>query len=237
MPERIQKILSAHGVASRRKAESMILAGRITVGGIPARIGQSAEFGVDEIEVDGIPLAPRGKLVYIMLYKPRGYVTSMNDERGRKTVVSLVEDVGVRVYPVGRLDLDSEGLVLLTNDGLFAHAVMHPSFHRTKTYDVHVRGDADAAVPLLSRPMEIDSRLVRAVSVKLIKRTDDGGVLRVEVSEGRNRQIRKMCEQCGIAVVLLKRVAIGAVSIGFLKSGHWRHLTEEEVLELRADIG
>ena len=228
MLERIQKILSAHGVASRREAERMILAGRVTVGGVTAALGQSAEVGVDEIAVDGVPLAPKEALVYIKLYKPRGYVTTMSDERGRKTVRSLVSDAGVRVYPVGRLDINSEGLLLMTNDGEFANMVMHPSYCKVKTYEVTVDGDASASVARMRRPMEIDGHQVHAASVKMIRRTDGGGVFRIAISEGRNRQIRKMCEQCGLRTLSLKRISIGTVTLGSLKSGQWKHLTEDE---------
>ena len=226
MPERIQKILSAHGVASRREAERMIQAGRVTVDGIPARLGQSAQEGSEKIAIDGIPLAPKGSLVYIMLNKPRGYVTTMSDEHGRKTVISLVADAGVRVYPVGRLDINSEGLLLMTNDGQFANTVAHPSNSKQKTYEAHVRGDSAGAALLMRRPMIIDLQRVHAVSVRLKKRTDDGGILSITICEGRNRQIRKMCEQCGLEVRLLKRVSIGSLRLGSLKTGQWRYLTD-----------
>jgi 23S rRNA pseudouridine2605 synthase len=163
-----------------------------------------------------------------MLNKPRGYLTTMRDERGRKTVVELVSGLSERVYPVGRLDLESEGLLLMTNDGLFANKVAHPSFNKTKTYDVRVRGDAPGAARLLRRPLLIDSHPVQAKSVDVLERTADGGVLRLSVSEGRNRQIRKMCAQCGLVILSLKRVSIGDVELGSLGSGQWRHLTEAE---------
>ena len=228
MAERIQKILSSYGVASRRVAERMILDGRVTVGGIPAKLGQSAEAGIDEIEVDGVLLTPKSEHVYIALNKPRGYVTTMSDEYGRKTVISLVQDVGHRVYPVGRLDMNSEGLLLMTNDGGFAYYVMHPSHNITKTYEVRVNGDTERAVLQLSRPIEVDSHLVSAASVRLKKHTETGGVLSISVKEGRNRQIRKMCAKCGLDVLSLKRVSIGNIVLGSLKAGHWRHLTHEE---------
>ena len=228
MPERIQKILSAHGVASRREAEKMISAGRVSVGGIPAQIGQSVLPGIDEITIDGIPLPPKDENIYIMLNKPRGYVTTMSDERGRKTVASLIADAGVRVYPVGRLDMNSEGLLLMTNDGAFANIVSHPSHNIPKTYEVSVSGDASGAVSLLSRSMVVDFHIVRASSVILKKLTECGGVLRITINEGRNRQIRKMCEQCDLKVLSLKRVSIGQVRLGTLKTGNWRYLTDEE---------
>ena len=232
MFERIQKILSANGVASRREAERLIREGRVTVGGVPAIIGQRARFCVDEISVDNVPLAAVKPLVYIALNKPCGYVSTVRDDMGRKTIIDLVSDAGIHVYPVGRLDMDSEGLLLLTNDGKFANAVAHPSFNITKTYEVKVRGDADGAASLLRDPMEIDSHLVQAVSVHLQKRFDGGGILEVVIREGRNRQIRKMCALCGLRVLALKRTAIGDLTLGSLSSGKWRYLTDEEVREL-----
>ena len=232
MPDRIQKILSAHGIASRREAERMILDGRVTVDGRPASLGQQAIFGVNEIAIDGIPLDPAKSPVYIMLNKPRGYITSASDERGRKTVMDLVAGVGLRVYPVGRLDMDSEGLLLLTNDGKFANSVAHPSFNKLKTYEAEVRGDVARALPMLSAPMEIGDRTIVADSSRLVKETKSGGILEIAIHEGRNRQIRKMCAKCGLIVVSLRRVAIGSVTLGMLKPGQWRYLTEEEVQAL-----
>lgn len=206
----------------------MILAGRVAVNNATAVLGQTAVDGIDEITVDGVSIAPKGGLVYIMLNKPRGFITSMNDERGRKTVMDLVADVGARVYPVGRLDLNSEGLLLMTNDGHFANAVAHPSNNKKKTYDVSVRGDVSTAEELLSRAIDVGSHTVQAVSVELIKRTTEGGVLRIIINEGRNRQIRNMCLKSGLAVQSLKRIKIGALELGSLKTGQWRRLTEEE---------
>ena len=228
VPERVQKILSAHGAASRREAERLIREGRVTINGIKAEIGQSAVYGNDEISVDGAPLVQRGKPVYIMLNKPRGYVTTCSDESGRKTVLSLVEDAGARVYPVGRLDITSEGLLLLTNDGDFANAVAHPSHGKIKSYEVLVRGNVDCAEKKLSCPIAVDEHIVKADSVKLLNRTKDGGSLCISVGEGRNRQIRKMCACCGLEVLSLKRISIGPLKLGSLKKGQWRHLTDEE---------
>ena len=226
---RLQKILSAHGVASRREAEKMILDGRVTVNGSMATLGQSALFGIDDIRVDGAQVGPREEPVYIMLNKPRGFLTTRSDDRGRKTVMELVQDAGARLYPAGRLDMDSEGLLLLTNDGSFTDIVTHPSFGKIKTYEVHVRGNAKEAIPALRRPIEIDSHTVRAASVELLGRAGYLSLLRVAIHEGRNRQIRKMCAQCGLEVETLKRVSIGPLELGDLKPGQWRHLTEGEV--------
>ena len=227
-PERIHKIISSRGLASRRAAEQMIRDGRVTVNGTIAKIGQSAIPGTDDIAVDGVPLAPKEGYVYIALNKPRGYVTTMSDERGRKTVVSLVSDAGLRLYPVGRLDIETEGLLLLTNDGQFANAVAHPSHRVPKTYEAHVRGDAAGAAKLLRTPIEIDSHTVRALSVELAEKTEIGGILIITINEGRKRQIRKMCEFCGLNVSLLRRIAIGPITIGSLKAGQWRYLTDDE---------
>jgi len=231
-PARIQKILSAHGVASRREAERLIMAGRVTVNGIPAMIGQSAQFGHDEIAVDGVPLTPVNELVYIMLNKPRGYITTASDDRGRKTVMDLVVGAGVRVYPVGRLDMDTEGLLLMTNDGKFANSIAHPSYNRTKMYETRVRGDAAGAADMLGLSMEIDSHTVHAASVALTECNTDGGVLHISINEGRNRQIRKMCAKCGLEVLSLKRLSIGPLKLGSLKTGEWRRLTDEECKSL-----
>ena len=227
--ERLHKILSAHGVASRREAERMIVSGRVTVNGETAVLGQKADPGRDVIMVDGRPLADMGENVYIMLNKPRGYVTTVRDDRGRKTVLDLVSGAGCRVYPVGRLDMYSEGLLLLTNDGEFANAVMHPSSIKTKVYEAAVDGDVERAVQTMRSPMFIDGYEVHAESAETISSTAEGGALRISIYEGRNRQIRKMCEQCGLKVMALKRVSIGDLELGGLKTGQWRYLSPDEV--------
>ena len=232
MPERIQKILSAHGIASRREAEKMIMDGRVTIGGVPARLGQSAQFGIDDIAVDNVPLTTSISPIYIMLNKPVGYIATMNDERGRKTVVELVSGVSARVYPIGRLDMDSEGLLLMTNDGAFANLVAHPSNNITKTYEVTVEGNAAGAVAMLRRPMQIDGHSICAISVEYGARPGNGGILTITISEGRNRQIRKMCALCGLKVRSLKRISIGSVELGALHTGQWRYLTQDEVRSL-----
>ena len=231
-PDRLHKLLSLHGVASRREAEDMIRQGRVTVNGDKAQIGQSAYFGVDEIAVDGIPLRQHDEFVYIMLNKPRGYITTMKDERGRKTVLQLVSDVGVRIYPVGRLDMDSEGLLLMTNDGGFANAMMHPRFDHLKTYEVLVNGDISSAVELLSRPMYISGADIKAASVKVVESSGREALISVSIHEGRNRQIRKMCAFCGLRIKSLRRISLGELQLGELKSGQWRHLTEDERITL-----
>ncbi len=235
MQERLQKILSAHGVASRRESERFITSGRVTVNGQTATLGQSADEGSDEIAVDGVPLRKADKKVYIMLNKPRGYITTMRDEKGRKNVAELVASCGVRVYPVGRLDLDSEGMLLLTNDGELAHFLTHPSNEKDKAYEVRVTGDVNSAVKSLSEPMVIDGYTIRPARIKLIRKTSDGAVLEMTIHEGRNRQIRKMCTQVNLKVLALKRVSEGGLLLGELKSGTWRYLSDSEVLLLKRD--
>jgi len=231
-PERIQKILSAHGVASRREAERMIVAGRVYINGAQATVGQSAEVGIDKITVDGVPLSGKDEFIYLMLNKPCGYLTTVKDVRERKTVMDLIAGAGGRVYPVGRLDLNSEGLLLFTNDGDFANSIMHPSFGKLKTYEVEAVGDVYKAVKQLQEPVIIDEHKVQAHKAELVKAVEDGGVLRISISEGRNRQIRKMCSVCGLKVKSLKRISLGSLKLGDLKSEQWRFLTKEEVTTL-----
>ena len=228
MEERLQKIISARGVASRRAAESMIAEGRVSVNGTVAETGMKADPEHDEICIDGVLLPPEQKNVYIMLNKPRGYVTTASDERGRKTVMELVENVGVRVYPVGRLDMDSEGLLLLTNDGEFANMMMHPSNEKTKTYIVSVRGNTENA-EMVSDAIEIDGKMTLPAKVEVLREEKGGGVISVTIHEGRNRQVRRLCEHAGLEVRRLKRVSVGDVSLGTLRTGMWRHLTKQEI--------
>jgi 23S rRNA pseudouridine2605 synthase len=237
MQERLQKILSAHGVASRRESEKLIVSGRVTVNGRTAALGQSADAAGDEIAVDGVPLRKADEKVYIMLNKPRGYVTTLKDEKARKSVADLIADCGVRVYPVGRLDLDSEGLLLMTNDGELAHFLMHPSNEKDKTYEVRVMGEVDSVMKQLSEPMVIDGCTIRPAETSLIKKLPGGAVLSMTIHEGRNRQIRKMCAQAGLKVLHLKRVAEGGIFLGRLKTGAWRYLSDSEVCRLKQGCG
>lgn len=228
MTERLQKILSARGVASRRTAEKMIEDGRVTVNGTAAILGQSADPDMDEILLDGKPLPSSDGSVYIMLHKPRGYVTTLFDEKGRKTAAELVADCGVRVYPVGRLDMDSEGLLLFTNDGEFANRLMHPKHQVDKTYLTWVEDFSDEALQRLKRPIELDGYTIRAPKVRLVR----AGLLEITIHEGRNRQVRRMCDAAGMRVTRLKRVREGVISLGDLPLGKWRYLTQEEVERL-----
>ncbi|MBE6941466.1 MAG: rRNA pseudouridine synthase [Ruminococcaceae bacterium] len=233
MKERLQKILSARGVASRRKAEEWILSGRLQVNGRVAQLGDSADPDVDEILLDGRPLPSEQANVYIMLNKPRGYVTTLSDEMGRQNVAQLVVDCGVRVYPVGRLDMDSEGLLLLTNDGEFANRLMHPKHEVEKTYEVSVKGYHPASTVLLSRAIELDGYPIRQPEVKLVRAEGGRAKYLVTIHEGRNRQVRRMCEAAGMQVLRLRRIREGCLELGNLPLGKWRNLTEDEVAGLK----
>ena len=235
MEERLQKLLSAAGVCSRRAAETYLTAGRVTVNGEPARLGQRADPDRDEILVDGRPLTPRAKPVYILLNKPRGYVTTLSDERGRKTVAELVADCGARVYPVGRLDLDSEGLLLLTNDGDWAQHLLHPSHEVEKTYHVSVFGPVAGAAARLAAMTDLEGEPIRPARVEVLRQTARTAVLAVTIHEGKNRQIRRMCARCGLTVKRLRRVQEGPLKLGNLPSGKWRDLSENEVEALRTE--
>lgn len=230
---RLQKFLADCGVASRRKAEEMIAAGAVRVNGRPAQIGDKVDPSRDKVTVHGRRVVPQKKMVYIMLHKPRGYVTTMSDEMGRKCVAELVQNVGTRVYPVGRLDRDSEGLLFLTNDGDFAQRMMHPSRHVGKTYRVTVRpGITEDQITQMMTGMMIDGYQTAPADVRIISREPGRVVLQINLYEGRNRQIRKMCEALNLEVARLKRIAIGNVKMGMLKAGDWRELTEQEVSSL-----
>lgn len=232
MTERLQKILSARGVASRRAAEEMIKDGRVTVNGVPAALGQTADPQVDQILVDGKPLPdPQGN-VYILLHKPRGFVTTLSDEKGRPDVAQLVADCGVRVYPVGRLDYDSEGLLLLTNDGAFAQRLMHPKHEVNKTYEAWVTGHHPGCPALLRRSIELDGYRIRQPEVKLLWEDGQKAKYLITIHEGRNRQVRRMCSAAGMQVTRLRRIGEGKLRLGDLPKGKWRYLTEEEIAEL-----
>ena len=228
MTEKLQKIIAARGLASRRRAEEMIAAGRVTVNGKPASLGDRADPETDMILVEGNPLPPLREYVYIMLNKPRGYVTTLSDEKGRSNAAQLVADCGCRVYPVGRLDMDSEGLLLFTNDGDFANRAMHPSHEIEKTYEVKVTGFSESGFERLAQPMELDGYRIRPPKLKLQSVSGTTGRFRITIHEGRNRQIRRMCDAAGMKVLRLKRIQEGALELGTLPSGKWRYLTPEE---------
>lgn len=233
MSERIQKLISAAGLMSRRDAEEAIRSGRVLVNGERAGLGDRADPAQDTITVDGRKL-PRGiTMRYLMLNKPRGYVTTLHDEKGRKNVTELVDLPEERVYPVGRLDMYSEGLLLLTNDGDFANRVMHPRHEVSKVYHTWVTGaEIEKAVRTLRRPMELDGCTVCAKGVDIVQCFPGGALLSVTIGEGRNRQVRKMCERAGLRVTRLVRVEEGGVQLGSLKTGCWRKLTKDEIRRL-----
>lgn len=235
MEERIQKILSSRGMASRRAAEEWIRQGRVRVNGSTACLGDSADPVKDVIEVDGVPLPRAPEYVYILLNKPRGFVTTAVDPQGRRTVLELVADCGTRVYPVGRLDLFSEGLLLLTNDGALANHMTHPSGCVRKVYHVWVSGYRDGAVRRLSEPIQLDGRRIRRPLVRLLSENECVAMLEITIFEGRNRQIRRMCEHAGLKVTRLKRVQEGDLMLGTLPVGKWRYLTQAECAALKAD--
>ena len=231
MRERIQKILSARGVASRRAAEELIRQGRVTVDGVPCALGASAEPDCRTIAVDGVPIPPPPEHVYLMLYKPRGYITTLSDERGRRTAASLV-DCGTRVYPVGRLDLNSEGLLLLTNDGELANRLTHPKKEVDKVYLVWLSQYIPGCEASIASPIEIDGRPTSPAKVEKLRQEGETALLRITIHEGRNRQIRRLCERANVTVTRLRRVAEGPLRLGDLKPGQWRVLTEEEIAGL-----
>lgn len=233
MRERLQKILSSRGVASRRKAEQMILEGQVTVNGVPASLGDTADPEFDEICVNGQPLPEQQRTVYILLNKPRGYVTTLSDEKGRPNAAQLVSDCGTRVYPVGRLDMDSEGLLLFTNDGVFANDLTHPKQEVEKVYEVWVSGYQPGGEEKLSRPIILDGYRIRPPKVVLLSVNGEKAKFRVTIHEGRNRQIRRMCEAAGMRCIRLRRIQEGSLRLGNLPCGAWRYLTAEEVSNLK----
>lgn len=238
MEERLQKLISSCGLASRRTAEAWISQGRVTVNGSRAALGDRADLERDRVEVDGVPLRPRTERTYLMLNKPRGYVTTLSDEKGRRTAASLVSGCGRRVWPVGRLDLDSEGLLLFTDDGELTHGLLHPSGEVEKEYLVWVAGDVDRALPILTAPMELDVEPIAPAQVRAGRRSEGVTQLSVVIHQGKNRQVRRMCAQAGLEVRRLKRVREGRVWLDrALRPGQWRPLTGEELRLLREEAG
>lgn len=229
MEERLQKLISAAGLCSRRKAEEWLAAGRVTVNGVTASVGDKADLEHDLVEVDGVALSRPSTHTYIMLHKPRGYVTTLSDEKGRKTVAQLVENCPARVWPVGRLDMDSEGLLLLTDDGELTHRLTHPSHEIQKEYHVRVTGNVAQALPLLSKPMVVDGEDMVADHVE---QTGEHSLM-IVIHQGKNRQVRRMCAAAGLTVTRLIRVREGELLLGDLKRGEWRELTEAELKLLR----
>ena len=231
MTERLQKILSARGVCSRRQAEELLAAGRVTCDGVVCAVGDRADPEVNTICIDGKPLPTGAKPVYIMLHKPRGFVTTLKDEKGRRDVSQLI-DCGTRVYPVGRLDMDSEGLLLFTNDGEFANRMMHPKHEMNKTYHAWVEKCTDAGLEMVKLPIELDGYRIAPPEVTVLHREGNRALLEITIHEGRNRQVRRMCEKAGMYVTRLRRVSEGSLTLGDLPKGKWRYLTEEEIAEV-----
>lgn len=235
---RLQKMLADCGVASRRKCEELIKNSSVKVNGKIAVIGDKVDPYNDKVYVKGkrVTASAKPKYRYIMLNKPRGYVTTMSDEQGRKCVADLVSDIEERIYPVGRLDRDSEGMLLLTNDGAFANHIMHPKKHIYKVYRVTIRPSInEEQLAMLESGIVIDGRKTAPAQVRVITKQEGRVVLEIVLREGRNRQIRKMCEALSIEVARLKRTAIGTVKLGMLKQGDWRDLTADEVKKLTND--
>ena len=231
MEERLQKLISSCGLASRRTAEEWITAGRVEVNGQKAHLGDRADLDRDTILVDGKRLTPGESRTYLMLNKPRGYVTTLSDEKGRKTVAQLVSGCGSRVWPVGRLDLDSEGLLLMTDDGALTQKLLHPSFEIEKEYLVWVTGNVDRALPVLTGPMELDGDRLNPARVRRGVNNGNTTQLSITITQGKNRQVRRMCDKAGLKVMRLKRVREGEVRLDRnLKPGQWRLLTAEELV-------
>lgn len=233
---RLQKYMADCGIASRRKSEQMIADGMVKVNGRIATIGDKINPARDKVSVKGRKLSAgtKAKRYYIMLNKPRGYVTTMSDEMGRKCVAELVSEIEERIFPVGRLDKDSEGLLLFTNDGEFANMMTHPSMHISKTYRVTVKPAADEAQLVeLSSGVVIDGRKTMPASVQVMSEDSDRSVLQITIHEGRNRQIRKMCEAVGLETIRLKRISMGSLKLGSLGPGKFRELKKEEVSALK----
>lgn len=235
---RLQKMLADCGVASRRKSEELINSGSVKVNGRIAQIGDKVDPYKDKVFVNGkrVTAAAKPRHRYIMLHKPRGFITTMSDERGRRCVAELIKDIPERVYPVGRLDKDSEGMLLFTNDGEFANLITHPKKDIYKVYRVTVRPTiTEEQIVTFETGMMLDGRKTAPAEVRVVKKEEGRVVLEIVLREGRNRQIRRMCEMLGLEVARLKRVAIGQVKLGMLKQGAWRDLTPEEVKKLTAD--
>lgn len=238
MEERLQKLLSAAGVCSRRQAEDYITAGRVQVNGKKAVLGQRADPDRDQVTLDGRPLPRRaGASALLMLYKPRGVVTTLSDEKGRRTVRDLLRSYPARVWPVGRLDMDSEGLLLLTDDGALTNALIHPRHGIEKEYLVWVSGYRSGAERRLAGPMTLDGQPLQRAGVALKRAGEGEALLSMTIREGKNRQIRRMCAQCGLTVTRLKRVREGSLHLDpALRPGQWRLLTSQERARLEETL-
>lgn len=233
MKERLQKLIASAGLCARRTAEEWIAAGRVCVNGAVASLGDRADLETDTVTVDGAPLPGKPGAVYLMLNKPRGYVTTLSDEYGRRTAAELVADCGVRVYPVGRLDRDSEGLLLFTNDGELAQRLLHPRHQVDKVYLVTVRGDIRGAAERLMAITQLDGEPIAPAQAAEVSRHEGQAMLRVTIHQGKNRQVRRMCAQIGLHVVRLQRIQEDSLLLGDLPAGKWRYLTDQELQGLK----
>ena len=233
MKERLQKLIASAGLCARRTAEEWIAAGRVCVNGTVASLGDRADPETDTVTVAGAPLPGKPGAVYLILNKPRGYVTTLSDEYGRRTAAELVADCGVRVYPVGRLDRDSEGLLLFTNDGELAQRLLHPRHQVDKVYLVTVRGDIRGAAERLMAITNLDGEPIAPAQAAEVARHEGQAVLRVTIHQGKNRQVRRMCAQIGLHVVRLQRIQEDSLLLGDLSAGKWRYLTDQELQGLK----
>jgi 23S rRNA pseudouridine2605 synthase len=237
MLERLQKIISAAGITSRRASEALILNGQVAVNGVVVtELGSKADPSRDTIMVDGKALKISAQRLYILLNKPTGYITALKDSQGRPLVTDLLKDVPDRVYPVGRLDYNTEGLLLLTNDGEWANRLMHPRHEIEKEYHVRVRGKViDQQLKRMAEGVELEDGMTAPAVVNLVKSGEQNDWISVAIHEGRNRQVRRMCEAVSLSVVRLKRIRYGTLELGMLRTGKFRFLTETEVRELSGE--
>lgn len=235
---RIQKALADMGLCSRRQAEQIILEGRVKLNGHPVKLGDKMDMHEDVLSVDGRTIRPPKKkeYKYYMLHKPRGYITTSSDDRGRKTVMELIKDIPERVYPVGRLDKDSEGLLLFTNDGALANALTHPSHQVAKMYrvTVHPAATKEQVVALANGVVLDDGTKTLPAIIRVVAEDEDRTVMEMSIKEGKNRQIRRMCRAVGLDVARLSRKSVGAVKLGMLAPGKYRELKPSEILALKA---
>ncbi len=237
MEQRLQKIIAEMGVASRRKAEELIMGGRVTVNGQPAAIGMKADPLRDHIKVDGKLLTSPERKVYYIFNKPRGVVTSIGDPQGRPTVEDFLRGIKQRVFPVGRLDYDSEGMLFLTNDGNFAHAVLHPSKKISKTYLVKLKGVlAEEEIEKLRNGIKLEGRMTAPAKVKRMRKTENNSWIEMTIYEGKKRQIRRMLERVGHEVIRLLRVRIDGIEMGDLSPGAYRRMTTEEMKRIGKEL-
>ena len=237
--ERLNKIIAIAGITSRRRADELISLGRVTVNGqVEKRVGSKAVWGVDSINVDGHPIPDPPKKIYLLLNKPFGYISTLHDPEGRPIIRDLVKDVKERVYPIGRLDFDSSGLLILTNDGELAFRLMHPKFHIPRTYKVIVEGFiSDTSVLRLKKGVILDDGPAYPARVRIIETQQSRSIVRITIFEGRSREIRRMCEAVGHKTLKLTRIGYGNLKLGGLRVGKYRYLKNGEVKALRKSVG